>query len=431
MNAKLAPRGDKIVMHGGNPLSGKIKISGSKNASLAIMPAALLTSECVKLTNVPDLVDIRTMLSLLTSLGVEVSKDKDTISLSSHHSNANKTLAHYDIVRKMRAGILVLGALLARFGEAQVSLPGGCAIGARPVDIHIEGLANMGVDFDFKNGYIHAKVRNKLRGGRFRLPKVSVGATANIIMAATIAKGETLLENAAREPEIVDMVQCLRKMGAHIEGEGTSSVMIQGTDSLGTVEHNILADRIELGSYMIAPAVIGGDIELTGGKKWLLEDLVEKMEEANVSIHETPDGLRVSRIDKDIYPLHITTAPYPGFPTDLQAQMTVMMALAKGTSSIEEKIFENRFMHVSELQRLGANIRIENRCAFVTGIERFHGASVMATDLRASISLILAGLQAEGETVISDVYHLDRGYESPESKLSACGAHIYRVHGNQ
>ena len=420
---------DSIVIRGGGALSGEIPIAGAKNACLALMPATLLSEEPLTLTNVPRLSDIRTMTLLLQSLGAEASAlhDGKVVALSSH--GLTSTTADYDIVRKMRASNLVLGPLLARYGEAVVSLPGGCAIGARPMDIHVDALTALGAEIELRDGYLHAKVTGGLKGAVVPLRFASVGATENALMAATLAKGTTVIENAAREPEIVDLATCLRAMGAEIEGDGTSRVEIQGVDRLGGATHRVVPDRIELGTYMLAPAIAGGTVECIGGRLDLIETFAEKLDAAEISVEETPRGIKVARRNGRIEAVDVATAPFPGFPTDLQAQMMALLCTAKGVSHLEETIFENRFMHAPELMRMGARIDVSGGTATVTGVERLKGAPVMATDLRASVSLILAGLAAEGETVVSRVYHLDRGYERVEEKLSACGADIERVAG--
>ena len=418
---------DSIVVKGGTPLQGKIAIAGAKNAALALMPATLLSEEPLTLTNAPRLSDIKTMTALLQSLGVEVTSMQDgkVQVLSSH--DMTSTTADYEIVRKMRASNLVLGPLLARHHQAIVSLPGGCAIGARPMDIHVTALETMGAEIELKDGYLHAVAKGGLKGVRVPLRFASVGATENILMAATLAKGTTIIENAAREPEIVDLAHCLRRMGAQIEGEGTSTITIQGVDSLGAATHPVVTDRIELGTYMLAPVFAGGEVECLGGRLDLVGSFVEKLDAAGVDVTETPDGLKVKRRTDRAMAVDITTEVFPGFPTDLQAQMMAMLCTARGTSVLEEKIFENRFMHAPELIRMGADIEVHGGVATVKGVDRLKGAPVMATDLRASVSLILAGLAAEGETKVSRIYHLDRGYEHIEDKLSAVGAKIERV----
>ena len=418
---------DSIIVKGGTPLSGQIPIAGAKNACLALMPATLLSDEPLTLTNAPRLSDIKTMTTLLQSLGAEVTSMQGgrVLALSSH--DLTNLTADYDIVRKMRASNLVLGPLLARAGRAVVSLPGGCAIGARPMDLHISGLEAMGAAIELKDGYLHAEAKGGLKGAVIEQRFASVGATENIVMAATLAKGTTVLKNAAREPEIVDLVRCLRAMGAEIAGEGTATIEIQGVDRLGGATHRVVADRIELGTYMIAPAIAGGEVELIGGSMDLLPAFCEKLQEGGISITQTNEGVKVARANGRIHAVDVKTEVFPGFPTDLQAQMMALMCTADGTSVLEETIFENRFMHAPELMRMGAEIEVHGGHATVTGVDRLKGAPVMATDLRASVSLILAGLAAEGETVVNRVYHLDRGYERVEEKLGACGARIERV----
>jgi UDP-N-acetylglucosamine 1-carboxyvinyltransferase len=418
---------DSILVRGGGPLKGQIPIAGAKNACLTLMPATLLSEEPLTLTNAPRLSDIKTMTALLGSLGAEVTslQDGKVLAMSSH--NINNHTADYDIVRKMRASILVLGPMLARDGHAIVSLPGGCAIGARPVDLHLKALEALGAELDLKDGYVHAKAPKGLRGGTINFDFASVGATENALMAATLAKGTTVINNAAREPEIVDLAECLRKMGAQIEGEGTSIITIQGVDRLGGATHPVVTDRIELGTYMLAPAICGGQVELLGGRINLVQAFCEKLDAAGISVSESANGLTVKRNGGDIKAVDVTTEPFPGFPTDLQAQMMALLCTANGTSVLEEKIFENRFMHAPELIRMGANIDVQGGVATVKGVKRLKGAPVMATDLRASVSLILAGLAADGETKVSRVYHLDRGYEHVVAKLSAVGADIERV----
>jgi UDP-N-acetylglucosamine 1-carboxyvinyltransferase len=421
---------DSILVRGGGPLNGQIPIAGAKNACLALMPATLLSDEPLTLTNAPRLSDIRTMTQLLQSLGAEVTAMQDgQVQVMSCHGAIN-TRAEYDIVRKMRASNLVLGPLLAREGHAEVSLPGGCAIGARPMDIHTDGLAKMGAEIDLRDGYLHAKAQGgKLKGAVIDFPFASVGATENILMAATLAKGTTVINNAAREPEIVDLATCLRAMGAQIDGDGTPTITIQGVDRLHGATHRVVTDRIELGTYMLAPAICGGEVELLGGRIDLVGAFCEKLDAAGISVEETQNGLKVRRKNGRIRAVDVTTEPFPGFPTDLQAQMMALLCTAEGTSVLEEKIFENRFMHAPELTRMGAKIDVHGGTATVTGVGKLKGAPVMATDLRASVSLILAGLAAEGETRVGRVYHLDRGYEHVVRKLSGVGADIQRVQG--
>jgi UDP-N-acetylglucosamine 1-carboxyvinyltransferase len=418
---------DSIIVTGGTDLRGQIPIAGAKNACLTLMPATLLSEEPLTLTNAPRLSDIKTMTQLLQSFGAEVTSMQDgrVLSLSSH--DLTNLTADYDIVRKMRASNLVLGPLLARKGQAIVSLPGGCAIGARPMDLHISGLEALGAEIELKDGYLHAVAPRGLKGAQIEQRFASVGATENIVMAATLAKGTTVLKNAAREPEIVDLVKCLRAMGAQIDGEGTSVITVQGVDRLHGATHSVVTDRIELGTYMIAPAIAGGEVELLGGRIDLLPAFCEKLDEAGIHVSETANGLKVARSNGRARAVNVRTEVFPGFPTDLQAQMMALLCTADGVSILEETIFENRFMHAPELTRMGAEIEVHGGHATVTGVERLKGARVMATDLRASVSLILAGLAAEGETVVSRVYHLDRGYERVEDKLSACGARIERI----
>ena len=419
---------DSIIVKGGDALNGQISIAGAKNACLALMPATLLSEEPLTLTNAPRLSDIRTMTQLLASLGTEVSalQDGKVLTMSSH--GPVNTRAEYDIVRKMRASNLVLGPLLAREGHAEVSLPGGCAIGARPMDIHTGGLTQMGAEIELRDGYLHAKAAGgMLKGAVIDFPFASVGATENILMAATLAKGTTVINNAAREPEIVDLADCLRAMGAQIDGDGTVSITIQGVDRLHGATHRVVTDRIELGTYMLAPAICGGEVECLGGRIDLLAAFCEKLDAAGISVTETKNGLKVARKNGLIHAVDVTTKPFPGFPTDLQAQMMALLCTAEGTSVLEEKIFENRFMHAPELVRMGADIEVHGGTATVKGVDRLKGAPVMATDLRASVSLILAGMAAEGETRVSRVYHLDRGYEHVVAKLSGVGANIERI----
>ena len=420
---------DSILVRGNGPLKGKIPIAGAKNACLALMPATLLSDEPLTLTNAPRLSDIKTMTQLLQSLGAEVTslQSGQVIVLSSH--DLTSQTADYDIVRKMRASNLVLGPLLARAGRAVVSLPGGCAIGARPMDLHISGLEALGARIELKDGYLYADAPHGLKGAVIDQRFASVGATENIVMAATLAKGTTVLRNAAREPEIVDLVRCLRAMGAEISGEGTAEIIVDGVGRLHGATHQVVADRIELGTYMIAPAIAGGEIELLGGRRELLPSFCEKLEEAGVTVRETASGLHVAHANGRVRAVNVRTEVFPGFPTDLQAQMMALMCTAEGVSELEETIFEKRFMHAPELARMGARIDVHGGHATVMGVERLKGAPVMATDLRASVSLILAGLAAEGETLVRRVYHLDRGYERLEEKLAGVGALVERIKG--
>ena len=420
---------DSILVTGGSALHGEIPIAGAKNACLTLMPATLLSEEPITLTNAPRLSDIKTMGVLLESLGTEVTSMQDGKVLTMTSHNLDNLTADYDIVRKMRASILVLGPMLARAGQAVVSLPGGCAIGARPVDLHLKAMEALGAQIELRDGYVHAKAPQGLKGATIEFPFVSVGATENALLAATLAQGTTILKQAAREPEIVDLAECLNAMGAQIDGHGTSTIIIQGVDRLHGATHPVVTDRIELGTYMLAPAITGGEVECLGGKIELLTAFCDKLDEAGLSVEQTQRGLKVKRTSADIKAINVTTEPFPGFPTDLQAQMMALLCTARGTSVLEEKIFENRFMHAPELARMGAQIEVNGGMATVTGVERLKGAPVMATDLRASVSLILAGLAAEGETLVNRVYHLDRGYERVEEKLGNCGAKIERIKG--
>ena len=420
---------DSILVTGGGELHGQIPIAGAKNACLTLMPATLLTEEPLTLTNAPRLSDIKTMNALLESLGTEITtlQGGKVLTMSSH--NLDNLTADYDIVRKMRASILVLGPMLAREGRAVVSLPGGCAIGARPVDLHLNAMEALGAEIELRDGYIHAHAPKGLQGNIIEFPFVSVGATENVLLAATLANGTTIIKNAAREPEIVDLAHCLQAMGAKIKGAGTSKITVEGVDRLQGATHPVVTDRIELGTYMLAPIFTGGEVECLGGRIELLEAFCEKLDEAGISVEQTANGLKVKRSNSGIKAISVTTEPFPGFPTDLQAQMMAMLCTATGTSVLEEKIFENRFMHAPELGRMGAKIEVNGGTAVVTGVDRLKGAPVMATDLRASVSLILAGLAAEGETLVNRVYHLDRGYERVEEKLGSCGAKIERISG--
>ena len=419
---------DSILVTGNGPLKGQIPIAGAKNACLTLMPATLLSDEPLTLTNAPRLSDIKTMSALLASLGAEVTSLNDGLVLAMSSHNLHNLTADYDIVRKMRASNLVLGPLLAREGRAVVSLPGGCAIGARPMDLHISALEALGAEIELKDGYLHAQVTGgRLKGAVHEMRFASVGATENFVMAATLAKGTSVLKNAAREPEIVDLVHCLQKMGAQIDGEGTSEITIQGVDRLNGATHPVVVDRIELGTYMLAPAIAGGEVECIGGRFDLIQAFVDKLHEAGIDVQETENGILVKRGGQDVKSVDVKTEVYPGFPTDLQAQMMALMCTATGVSNLEETIFENRFMHAPELTRMGANIEVHGGTAKVTGVKKLKGAPVMATDLRASVSLILAGLAAEGQTKVSRVYHLDRGYEKLVQKLSGVGAKVERI----
>jgi UDP-N-acetylglucosamine 1-carboxyvinyltransferase len=416
---------DRVRIRGGRRLSGAIPIGGAKNAALPLLAAALLADEPLIFRNLPNLVDISTMLSLLAQHGATVERDPDGAARL-HVRKVASTVAPYDIVRKMRASVLVLGPLLAREGHAEVSLPGGCAIGTRPVDLHIMALEKMGAEIELEGGYIRARAPKGLSGATVRFPSVSVGATENALMAAVLAKGESVLQNCAREPEIADLAQCLVAMGAKIDGVGRGTMRVEGVPRLHGADYAVMPDRIEQGTYAMAAAITGGDVELLGGRMELLAAALPALQEAGVELLQTPAGFRVRRLS-GLGSVDVQTQPYPGFATDLQAQMMALMTVAEGAATLNETIFENRFMHVPELLRMGADIKIKGSVAVVRGVETLNGAQVMATDLRASVSLVIAGLAAEGETVVNRVYHLDRGYESLEAKLKACGADVERV----
>lgn len=419
---------DRIRIRGGLPLSGRISISGAKNAALPLMAAGLLTDERLILGNVPRLADIDTMALLLSTLGVTVERlDNEGRSLALGGPIAS-TEAPYDIVRKMRASVLVLGPLVARCREARVSLPGGCAIGTRPIDLHLKGLEQMGATISLEGGYVQARAPKGLKGARIVFPSVSVGATENLLMAATLAEGETVLVNAAREPEIEDLARCLVTMGARIEGIGTDRLTIAGVPRLHGGSHVIIPDRIETGTYACAAAITGGELVLEHARLEHLGAVVRILREAGVEIAEVEGGLSVKRLN-GLHGVDVMTEPYPGFPTDMQAQFMALMCVAEGAAMVTETIFENRFMHVPELNRMGARINVHGASAIIRGVSAMSGAPVMATDLRASVSLVLAGLAARGETVVNRVYHLDRGYERVEAKLAACGAAIERIPG--
>lgn len=417
---------DRITITGGEKLVGEIPIGGAKNAALPIMAAGLLTDQELKLSNLPNVADIRAMGNLLSELGAEVSLDGASNNATIKAANITETTAPYDIVRKMRASVLVLGPLLARFGHARVSLPGGCAIGTRPVDLHLTALEAMGAVIELTGGYIDARVDGGLKGAHIIFPSVTVGGTENILMAAALADGETVIANAAREPEVTDLARCLQAMGADISGIGTDTLRVVGVKSLNGGSHSIVPDRIETGTYAVAGAITGGDILLKGAQMSTNEAVFGALARAGVDVEESPAGIRVARQNGRIKGVDLMTEPFPGFPTDMQAQFMALMCLADGASMITESIFENRFMHVPELLRMGANVNVHGSSAIVRGVDHLSGAPVMATDLRASVSLILAGLAAEGETVVNRVYHLDRGYERIEAKLAACGANIVR-----
>ena len=427
---------DRIKITGGNKLNGEIPISGAKNAALPLLIASLLTPDRLTLKNVPNLADVNLLTRILRNHGVDLAVDGKRPGVSPHlgetfHLTARDivdTTAPYEMVSRMRASFWVLGPLLARMGQAKVSLPGGCAIGTRPVDMHLTGLRALGADIDIDAGYVLAKAPpGGLLGGRIQFNKVSVGATHQVLLAAALAKGETVIENAAREPEVGDVAECLSKMGVKIEGIGTSTLHVQGQDSLEGAVHTVLPDRIETGTFAFAVAATGGDVTLMGTRRDLLANALESLAETGAEVTDVDGGIRIVRNGASIEPVTIETQPFPGFPTDLQAQLMALMTRSAGTSVIRETIFENRFMHVQELVRLGADIQLHGDTATIKGVKSLRGAPVMATDLRASVSLVIAGLMAEGETIINRVYHLDRGFEQLEQKLSRCGAAIERL----
>ena len=426
---------DRIKIVGGHQLHGSIPISGAKNAALPLLIAALLTADRLTLKNVPNLADVNLLARILRNHGVDHSIEGKRPGPAMHlgetfHLTARDivdTTAPYEMVSRMRASFWVLGPLLARMREARVSLPGGCAIGTRPVDLHLLGLKALGAEIDIDAGYVIARAPRGLKGARIIFPKVSVGATHNVLMAAALAKGETVIENAAREPEVGDVASCLAKMGAKIDGIGTSTLRIQGRDRLEGATHTVLPDRIETGTFAFAAAATGGDVVLEGARRELLDTALEALTQTGATVTDTDTGIRITRSGAGLEPISIDTQPFPGFPTDLQAQLMALMTMAKGTSVIRETIFENRFMHVQELARLGADIQLHGDTATIRGVKGLRGAQVMATDLRASVSLVIAGLMAQGETTINRIYHLDRGFERLEQKLSLCGAQIERI----
>ena len=416
---------DKLLIHGGSRLAGEVRISGAKNAALPIMCAALLSAAPLRLTNVPHLRDVTTLLNLLGGMGIAVSLD-EKLGLELDAGRLHTPLAPYELVKTMRASILVLGPLLARCGEARVSLPGGCAIGQRPVDLHIKGLQAMGADIRVEHGYIIARAK-RLKGARIFSDLVTVTGTENLMMAACLAEGTTVIENAAREPEVVDLANCLKAMGANIEGAGSDTITIEGVSALAGAEHRIMPDRIETGTFLVAAAATGGSVRLRNTSARVLEAVVDKLREAGAMITAEDDAIALE-MEGPPMSVNLRTAPYPAFPTDMQAQFMALDCIARGTAVLTETIFENRFMHALELQRLGADIEISGNTAVVKGVPQLDGATVMATDLRASASLVIAGLVARGETMVERIYHLDRGYECIEEKLSQLGARIKRVH---
>ena len=418
---------DKLKISGGNPLQGEISISGAKNAALPIMAATLLTEKTMTISNVPHLHDITTTMELLGRMGSDLMVD-ERLNVEVTNDNINEFFAPYDLVKTMRASILVLGPLLARFGQADVSLPGGCAIGSRPVNIHIAGLEAMGADISVEQGYIRARAK-KLKGTHLPLEMVTVTGTENLMMAGVLAEGTTVLENAAREPEVVDLANCLISMGAKIEGAGTDTIVIEGVDALHGAHHKIMPDRIETGTFLVAATMTGGKIRLKNTRPELLDVVIAKLRTAGADITVHDDSIDLNMSSDRPLAVDVHTSPFPGFPTDMQAQFTALNCVAKGNAVITENVFENRFMHVQELQRMGANIKLEGNTAICSGIKRLAAAPVMATDLRASASLVLAGLVAKGETIVDRIYHIDRGYEMIEEKLNQLGAEIRRVPG--
>ena len=423
---------DSIAITGGTPLNGEIQISGAKNSAIKLMVASLLTDEPLRLTNMPRLRDTRFLGQLLQHLGTQIIEGEGPNGPESvlHTKTIRSHFAPYDLVRQMRASFNVLGPLVARNGQAKVSLPGGCAIGGRPVDLHLKAIEALGVTIDLHEGYVYAQAPRGLKGATIDFPIVSVGATEHAMLAAVLAKGVTTLNNAACEPEIVDLADCLNAMGAQVEGAGTPTITITGVKKLHGATHAVITDRIEAGTYAVAAAMAGGEVRLTNTRADLMEALLVKLEEAGVGVTRLNDGVVIKRNGARLKAVDIDTAPYPGFATDLQAQFMTLMTLAEGESVIRETIFENRFMHVAELKRLGADITVSGSEARVRGTERLEGAQVMATDLRASVGLVIAGLVASGETTVSRVYHLDRGFERLENKLNACGAQVRRIHGD-
>ncbi len=417
---------DRLIITGGRQLDGEIRISGSKNSSLPILAATLLADEPVTVGNLPHLQDVTTLIELLGRMGVQLVID-DRMNVEVNANTIEQLQAPYELVKTMRASILVLGPLLAHFGEAEVSLPGGCAIGTRPVDMHLRGLEAMGADIEVVDGYVHARVKGRLRGARLVLDTVTVTGTENLMMAAALAEGTTLIENAAREPEVVDLAECLNKMGARVSGAGTDTVTIEGVPRLHGAHHDVIPDRIETGTYLLAAAATRGRIKVKDTAPWLLDATLGKLREAGAVIETGEDWISLDMEGRRPRAVSLRTAPYPALPTDMQAQFTAMNAVAEGTGTITETVFENRFMHVQEMNRMGADIRVEGNTAISRGVEALHGAPVMATDLRASASLVIAGLVAEGETSVDRIYHIDRGYECIEEKLQLLGASIRRV----
>ncbi len=414
---------DKLIIKGGSKISGSVNVHGSKNAALPIIVSSLLSDKILKLSNVPNVVDVLNLIKLLKKYGIKIEYKKDKLKINP--SKIKNISADYDVVRKMRASILILGPLLSRFGEARISLPGGCAIGTRPIDIHLTGLSKLGANFDIQNGFVVGGVTSQLIGNKIKLPFPSVGATENILMASVLAKGETKIVNAAREPEIEDLSNCLIKMGAKIEGQGTNTILVQGVTNLKKVEHQIISDRIVAGTYIIAALMLNSSLEIKNFNTVYLKSLINTLKKMGAKLKVNNNSIKVFKGSK-LKSTSLSTSPYPGFPTDLQAQLMSLMCLSDGKSKIKETIFENRFMHVPELNRLGANITVEKDTATIIGNQTFKGAQVMASDLRASISLVLAAMNANGQTTLNRVYHLDRGYENIEKTLGSLGAKIKR-----
>lgn len=416
---------DKLIVTGGTPIQGEVKISGAKNAALPVLIASLLTDQTLRVSNIPHLNDITTTMELLGQLGVRLQVD-EKMAIEANAREVTQVRAPYDLVKTMRASILVLGPLLARFGHAEVSLPGGCAIGSRPVNLHIQGLRAMGADVDIDEGYIKARA-GRLRGARVFMDLISVTGTENLMMAATLADGTTVIENAAREPEVVDLAQCLNTMGAKITGAGSDEIRIEGVERLGGATHPIIPDRIETGTYLVAGAITGGCLKLKNTNPNLVESVIEKLGEAGAKVETGPDWVSLDMCGRRPKAVDARTAPFPGFPTDMQAQFVTLNSVARGTATVTETVFENRFMHIQELQRMGAQVEMQGNTAIVRGVEKLRGAPVMATDLRASACLVLAGLVAESDTLIDRIYHIDRGYECIEEKLAQLGAKIRRI----
>lgn len=420
---------DKLIATGGGPLRGEIRISGAKNAALPVMVSSLLTDETLTISNIPHLYDITTIMELLAQLGVQLQVD-DKLTIEANAANVNNVVAPYQLVKTMRASILVLGPLLARFGKAEVSLPGGCAIGSRPVNLHIKGLEALGAKFSLDGGYIKASAAGRLKGTKIFMDLISVTGTENLMMAAVLAEGTTVIENAAREPEVLDLATCLNAMGADISGAGSDEITINGVEKLGGASHSVIPDRIEAGTFLVAAAISGGEIKIKDVKPEQIDAVIDKLREAGASIETGEDWVSLKSPNGKLKAVNVRTAPYPAFPTDMQAQFVLLNSVAEGTATVEETVFENRFMHIHELRRMGANIELNGNTAVVKGVGKLHAAPVMATDLRASACLVLAGLIADGETMIDRIYHIDRGYHCIEEKLLQMGAAVRRIPGN-